>query len=158
MPGLPIKYPTNLCRGFSKSSSGVPICTISPFVHDNHLIGKGQCLHLVVGDIDHRQFQLFVNFLELAPQMPFQVGVDDGERFIEEYGRHVAPHQAAAQRDFLFGVGAQAGCFFIQVRGQIEDLGHFRTRLAVSVLLKPRFFNGKARLSKTVMVSYSTGN
>jgi hypothetical protein len=50
----------------------------------NHLVGEGQGFHLIVGDIDQGQFQLFVDFLELAPQVPFQVGIDDGQRFIEK--------------------------------------------------------------------------
>ena len=37
------------------------------FVHEDHLIREGQGFHLVVGDIDHRQFELFVDLLELAP-------------------------------------------------------------------------------------------
>ena len=30
MPGEPMKWPTKVWRGFSKSSTGVPICTMSP--------------------------------------------------------------------------------------------------------------------------------
>ena len=56
--------------------------------------------------------------------MPFQMGIDDGQGFIEEHGRHIASHQAAAQGYFLFGIGTQARGFFLQVRGQVEDLGH----------------------------------
>ena len=30
MPGEPMKWPTKVCAGRSKSSCGVPICTTSP--------------------------------------------------------------------------------------------------------------------------------
>ena len=39
--------------GRSNSSSGVPICTMLALVHHHHLVGEGQRLGLVVGDVDH---------------------------------------------------------------------------------------------------------
>jgi hypothetical protein len=86
-----------------------------------------------VGDIDQRQFQLFVDLLELPPQMPFQMGIDDGQGFIEEHGRHIASHQAASQGYFLFGIGAQARGFFIQVRVKSRISATSFTRRVVSV-------------------------
>ena len=32
MPGEPMKWPTKRCAGVSNSCSGVPICTISPWL------------------------------------------------------------------------------------------------------------------------------
>ena len=109
IPGEPMKWPTKVCSGRSNSSTGVPIWTTSPIVHDHHLVGEGQRLGLVVGDVDHGHADLVVQFLELGAQHPFEVRVDDGQRLVEHDHVDVGAHQAAAERDLLLAVGGQAG-------------------------------------------------
>ena len=78
---------------------------------------------MIVGHVDQCQFQLLVNFLELAAQLPFQVRVDDGQWLVKQHRRNVAAHESPAQRNLLFGVGAQAAGASIQLRRQLQ---HFR--------------------------------
>ena len=95
------------------------------FGHDDDLIGKGQRFHLIVRHVDQRELQLLVNLLELAAQLPLQVRINDGERLIEQDGRHVLAHQAAAQRDLLLGIRRQARGAALECVLQLKDLGDF---------------------------------
>ncbi len=79
------------------------------FVHHHHLVGEGQRLGLVVGDVDHRPADALVQLLELRAQHPFQVRIDDGQRLVEHDDVDVGADQAAAERDLLLAVGGQAG-------------------------------------------------
>ena len=92
--------------------------------HHHHLLGKGQRLHLVVGHINQGQFELVVDLLELAPQLPFQVRVDHGERLIKEHGRHIRAHQPAPQRYFLLGIGTQARGALVELAAHVQHLGN----------------------------------
>ena len=107
MPGEPMKWPTKVCAGRSNSSSGVPICTTAPVVHDHDLVGEGQRLRLVVRHVDHREVELAVQRLEGRAQLPFQVRIDHRQRLVEQDGGDVRAHQAAAERDLLLGVGRE---------------------------------------------------
>jgi hypothetical protein len=93
--------------------------------HHHHLVGKGQRLGLVVGHVDQRQAEFVVDFLELAPQLPFQVRIDDGQRLVEQDGRHVLAHQPTSQRDLLLGVGGQSAGAAVQRRRQVQHFGYF---------------------------------
>ncbi|MNS94148.1 hypothetical protein D3C72_1283550 [compost metagenome] len=92
--------------------------------HHHHLVGKGQRLGLVVGDVDQRQAEFVVDLLELAPQLPFELRVDHRQRLVEEDGRHVLAHQPAPQRDLLLGVRGQAAGAAIERGRQVQHLGH----------------------------------
>ncbi len=48
-----------------------------PFVHDHDLVGKSQCLQLIVSDVNHGQVKTSVNLFKLAAQEQFQVWIDD---------------------------------------------------------------------------------
>ncbi len=91
--------------------------------HHDDLLRERQRLDLVVRDVDQRQLQLGVNLLQLAPQLPLQVRVDDGQRLIEQHRTHVFAHQAAAERDLLFGIGRQASGALVQLAGEFQHLG-----------------------------------
>ena len=58
MPGEPMKWPTKVCCGRSKSSEALPICTARPRVITTTCVGEGQRLDLVVRDVDQRQLEL----------------------------------------------------------------------------------------------------
>ncbi len=76
-------------------------------VHDHDLVGERQGFDLVVRDIDHQEVEGAMHGLQLRAQLPLQGRVDDGQRFVEEHGRDVGAHEAAAERDLLLGVGRQ---------------------------------------------------
>lgn len=65
-------------------------------LHHHHLIGKGQRLGLVVGDVDHRRLNPLVQLLQLAPQLPLQMRVDHRQWFVEHHDVDILAHQAAA--------------------------------------------------------------
>jgi hypothetical protein len=92
-------------------------------MHDNDGVGECQRLGLVVGDVDHREVELAMQRLQLGAQLPLQLGIDDGERLIEQHGRDVGTHQAAAERDLLLGVGGEARRLAVQVRREVEQVG-----------------------------------
>ena len=76
--------------------------------HHHHLLGEGERLDLVVGDVDQGELELLVDLLELPAQLPLEVRIDDRERLVEQHRRDVLAHQAAAERDLLLGVGGEA--------------------------------------------------
>ena len=55
----------------------------SPTRHYHHLLREGQCLHLVVGDVNQSEFELPVNLFEFAAQLPFQMRINHGQGFIK---------------------------------------------------------------------------
>ena len=65
--------------------------------HDNDLVGKCQGFGLVVGDVNHGDVELAVDFLELRAQFPFQMRVDHGERFVEQDRRDIGADKAAPE-------------------------------------------------------------
>ena len=67
--------------------------------HDD-LVGERHRLDLVVGDVDHRRRQLLVELGELEPHLHAELGVEVGERLVEEEDLRVA-HQRPADRDAL---------------------------------------------------------
>ena len=77
-------------------------------VHHHDLVGEGQRLGLVMGHIDHGAPDALLQLLELGSQLPFEMGIDDGERFIEHDDVDIRAHKAAAQRNLLLAVGGQA--------------------------------------------------
>ena len=76
-----------------------------------------------MGDVDHGDVELLVDLLELAAQLPLEVGVDDRQRFIEQDGGHVIAHQATAHRDLLLLVGRQVAGTPRQQVFQLQHLG-----------------------------------
>ncbi|MNC59036.1 hypothetical protein D3C75_1088140 [compost metagenome] len=53
-------------------------------VHDYDPVGNGQCLLLVMGDNHHRQSKLSLNFPELLTHLVAQLGVQGGERLVQQ--------------------------------------------------------------------------
>ena len=101
-------------------------------VHDHHLVGEGQRLGLVVGDVDHRVPEFVVQLLQLGPQLPLHMRIDHRQRLVEKQRVDVLPHHAAAQRDLLLGIGGQparlAGWPDLLPCRSSGDLGHTRGR------------------------------
>ena len=103
-------------------------------VHDDDLVGEGQRLGLVVGDVDHGVAEAAVQLLQLRAQHPFHVRVDDRQRLVEQDGVDVGAHQAAAERDLLLLVGGQPARPLARAVGQadhVEDLAHLAVDLGL---------------------------
>ena len=154
MPGEPMKWPTKVWAGRSNSSSGVPGLDHGAVMHDHDLVGEGERLGLVVGHVDHGEVERAVQLLQGRAELPFQVRVDHRQRLVEQDGRHVGAHEAAPERDLLLHVGRQIARLAVEHAGEIEkarDLLHpLRRRLSRGTR---RFLSGKARFSRTVIVS-----
>ena len=69
-------------------------------VHDDHPLGQRHRLDLVVGDVERGRAQLAVQLLDLEPHLRAQLGVEVGERLVEQEHRGLA-HDRAAHRDAL---------------------------------------------------------
>ena len=65
-------------------------------VHHHHFVREGQRLGLVVSHIDHRVTKALVDFLKLRTQLPFEMRIDNRERFIKKDRAHVGAHQTSA--------------------------------------------------------------
>lgn len=73
-------------------------------LHDHDLIGKGQSLGLVVSHVDHRRLDPLMQLLQLGTQLPFQMRVDHGQRFIKHDDINVFPYQTATHGNLLLVV------------------------------------------------------
>ena len=109
MPGEPMKWPTKVCFGLLEQLDRRAGLHDLAVVHHHHLVGEGQRLGLVVGDIDHGAPDALVQLLELGAQHPFEMRIDDRQRLVEHDDVDVGADQAAAERDLLLAVGGQAG-------------------------------------------------
>ena len=91
-----------------------------PILHHRDAVGQRQRLDLVVGDIDHRCLEPLVQPLDLDAQFGAQLGVEIGERLVEQEHAGVA-HQRAADGDAL---ALAAGQFRRPAVEQLGDLQH----------------------------------
>ena len=120
-----------MCRALEQFDRRADLHDIA-VLHHHHLIGEGQRLGLVMGDIDHRRAHPLVQLLQLGAQLPFQMRVDHGQRFVEHHHVDVLAHQTAAHRDLLLVVRRQVrrrGCSSMSVSFQhLGDLVDPRLR------------------------------
>ncbi len=69
-------------------------------MHDGDLVGQRQRLGLVVGDIDEGDAGAALQLLQLDPHALAQLGVEIGERLVEQQDLRL-DHEAAGERDAL---------------------------------------------------------
>ena len=69
-------------------------------LHEHDPVGERHRLDLVVGDVDHRRGDLLVQPLDLAAHLVAELGVEVGERLVEQEDPRVA-HDGAADGDAL---------------------------------------------------------
>ena len=91
-------------------------------VHHRDLVGHAHGLDLVVGDVDHRLLQLALDALQLAAHILAESGVQIAERLVEQEDAGLRDH-AAAERDLLHVVDAQAPGVHRQHRRELQQLG-----------------------------------
>ena len=78
-------------------------------LHHRDPVGQGQGLDLVVRDVDHRRrAEALMQPLDLDPKLVAELGVEVGERLVEQEHGGVA-HQRAADRDPLALARRRAG-------------------------------------------------
>ncbi len=69
-------------------------------MHDDDLVGHGHGLDLVVGHVDGGGLEALVQFLDLGAHLHAQLGVEVGQRLVEEEHLRIA-HDGAAHGDAL---------------------------------------------------------
>ena len=82
---------------------------MTPVAQHHDPVGQRHRLDLVVGDVDHRRAEPAVQLVDLDPHLHAQLGVEVGERLVEEEDPRLA-HDGAADRDALaLAAGELAG-------------------------------------------------
>ena len=91
---------------------------------------------------------------QLGAQLPFQRGIDDGQRFVEQDRGDVRAHEAAAERNLLLGVRRQAARARGRDRARSSRSAISRDALVDFGALERRGFSREKRDSRrTVIVS-----
>ena len=98
----------------------MPICSIDAVVHDHDAVGERHRLDLVVGDIDRGGLHHLVHALDLDPHLHAQLGVEVGQRLVEQKDLRVA-HDGAAHRDALALAAGQRLRLAVQQLGDVEN-------------------------------------
>ena len=89
-------------------------------VHDDDLVGHGHGLDLVVRDVDRRRLQPLMQFLDLGAHLHAQLGVEIGQRLVEQKHLRVA-HDGAAHGDALALAAGQLARIALEQLRQAED-------------------------------------
>ena len=87
-------------RGRSNRSERRSLLLDQAVLQQHDAVGQRHRLDLVVGDVDHGLAELLVQTLDLAAHLVAQLGVEVGERLVEQEQAGVA-HDRAADRDAL---------------------------------------------------------
>ena len=91
-------------------------------VHHHDAVGQRHRLDLVVGDVDRGGADLLVHLLDLDPHLDAQLGVEVGQRLVEQEHLRVA-HDGAAHGDAL---ALAAGQLLRLAVDQFDDVEHAR--------------------------------
>jgi hypothetical protein len=90
-------------------------------VHDNHPFRERHRLDLVVGDEERGRAQLAVQLLDLEPGLGAQLGVEVGERLVEQEHRRLTDDRTPHSDALPLSARELAG-LSLQERRQLEDL------------------------------------
>ena len=126
-----------------------------PFVHDDHPVRHGHGFDLVVGDVHRRGLQVLVQLLDLGAHLDAELGVEVGQRFVEEKHLGVA-HDGPSHRDPLALAAGKLSRVAFEKLAEIEDARGLRDRRPVH-LLPARAAQAQAErhvLVHTVMCGY----
>ena len=91
-------------------------------LHNHDAIAHGHSLGLVVGNIDEGCTQLLMQLGELGPHLGAQLGVQVGERFVEQEDLGFT-HDGTAQGDTLTLTAGQRLRLPVEQVGDIQDAG-----------------------------------
>ncbi len=115
-----MKWPTKVCAGRSNSSRGVPIYDHAQ-VHHHHLIGEGQRLGLVVGDVDRGDAETTLQRRDLRTGLDAELGVEVRQRLVHEEHLRLA-HDRTAHGDTLTLTAREGLRLAGQVGLEVEEL------------------------------------
>ena len=109
-------------------------------IHDDQPVGQGHRLDLVVGDVERGDAELALQALDLEPHLHPQLGVEVGERLVEQEDRRLA-HDGAAHGDALALAARKLARPAVQEGPELEDRRRpCATRLSISAFGMPRIF------------------
>jgi hypothetical protein len=117
---------------------------------DGDLVGHGHRLDLVMGDVDHRVGEAFVQRADLAAHVDAQLRVEVRQRLVEEEDLRLAHHGAADGDALALAAGEVLGTAV----EQHVDLQHLRDRVDLGRDLGPGrvdVLSPKDRFWRTVM-------
>ena len=103
--------------------------------HNHDSIGKRHCFFLVVGDVNEGAPQLCVQAIAFGPQFTAQLGVEAGQRLIEQKYRRVR-HQRSRQRNAL---GFPSRALVRHLIEQMADAHHLGNLAHPLDPLRPRY-------------------
>ena len=89
-------------------------------MHDGDARGERHRLDLVVGDVDGGLADAVVQLLDLGPHVDAQLGVEVGERLVEQEQRRVA-HQRPAHGDALALAAGELARLAVEQRLDLEQ-------------------------------------
>ena len=96
-----------------------------PVAHDDDAIGEGHRLDLVVRDVDGGGAQALVKSLDFRAHLAAQLGVEIGQRLVEQEDARVA-HDGAAHRDALALAAGQLPRAALEQFADAQDVGRRR--------------------------------
>jgi hypothetical protein len=129
--GEPMKLATNRLPGRSYSSSGRADLLDDAVVHHDDLVGHGHGLDLVVRDVDRGGLQPLVQLLDLGRICHAQLGVQVGQRLVEQEHLRVAHDGAAHGHALALAAGQLA-------RVAVEQGARLRMRAALATARRSR--------------------
>ncbi len=91
-------------------------------MHHHDLVGHGHGFDLVVGNVDGGGFQALMQFLDFRAHRNPQLGVEVGQRLIEQEHLGIA-HDGASHGDALALAAGQLPGITIEQRRQSENFG-----------------------------------
>ena len=92
--GVPMKPATNRLRDCRRGRWGGDLLDAAA-IHDTDAVAEGHGFDLIVGDVDHGGLQAMMEELDFLAHLDAHLGVEVGERFVEEEGRRLADDGAA---------------------------------------------------------------
>jgi hypothetical protein len=90
--------------------------------HDDDLVGHRHCLDLVMGHVHRRRLQALVQLLDLSAHLHPQLGVEIGQRLVEQEDLRIA-HDRAAHRHPLALPARQLARITFEQLAQAQDVG-----------------------------------
>ena len=120
-------------------------------MHDGDARGERHRLDLVVGDVDRRLAEALVELLDLGPHVDAQLGVEIGERLVEQEQLRIA-HQRPAHRDALALAAGKLAGLAPKQRFDLQEAATRSTASSCCAFGTPRLSMPKVMFWRTVIV------